>query len=94
MTWLRGVVPTDSAGIAEFDSVVPGWYAGRAVHVHVKVSAVMPCLALECLIMLPGLTRRLVTPTPRSLTPVAVACLLRLAYVLMLAGLLHHAGLC
>ena len=37
LTFLRGVVPTDASGIAEFDSVVPGWYQGRTPHIHVKV---------------------------------------------------------
>lgn len=36
-TWLRGALPTDKNGIAEFTSVFPGSYTGRATHVHVKV---------------------------------------------------------
>lgn len=36
-TWLRGALPTDSNGVAEFTSVFPGYYTGRATHVHVKV---------------------------------------------------------
>jgi histidinol-phosphatase len=28
---------TDSRGAAEFSTVFPGWYAGRAVHIHTKV---------------------------------------------------------
>ncbi len=28
---------TDSKGIATFDTIYPGWYDGRATHVHVKV---------------------------------------------------------
>ncbi|WP_243788768.1 intradiol ring-cleavage dioxygenase [Saccharopolyspora gloriosae] len=35
-TWLRGVQLTDAAGVASFRSIVPGWYTGRAVHIHVK----------------------------------------------------------
>jgi protocatechuate 3,4-dioxygenase beta subunit len=30
---------TDSGGTAEFRTVFPGWYSGRAVHIHVKVAA-------------------------------------------------------
>jgi protocatechuate 3,4-dioxygenase beta subunit len=28
---------TDSEGIADFRTIYPGWYTGRAVHIHVKV---------------------------------------------------------
>ncbi|KAL7270524.1 hypothetical protein RUND412_006765 [Rhizina undulata] len=34
-TFLRGLQPTDSDGIAQFTTIFPGWYAGRAVHIHV-----------------------------------------------------------
>jgi protocatechuate 3,4-dioxygenase beta subunit len=36
-TFLRGVQVTDADGSAEFRTIYPGWYTGRAVHVHVKV---------------------------------------------------------
>jgi protocatechuate 3,4-dioxygenase beta subunit len=35
--FMRGVQKTDRAGLARFQSVYPGWYQGRAVHIHVKV---------------------------------------------------------
>ena len=35
--YLRGVQVTDAAGRAAFTTIYPGWYAGRAVHVHFKV---------------------------------------------------------
>jgi protocatechuate 3,4-dioxygenase beta subunit len=35
--FMRGVQKTDSTGLARFISVYPGWYQGRAVHIHVKV---------------------------------------------------------
>ena len=38
-TYLRGIQRTDAHGLARFDTVYPGWYAGRAVHIHVKVHA-------------------------------------------------------
>ncbi len=28
---------TDSNGIAVFDTIYPGWYSGRATHIHLKV---------------------------------------------------------
>jgi protocatechuate 3,4-dioxygenase beta subunit len=36
-SFMRGVQKTDSAGLARFLSVYPGWYQGRAVHIHVIV---------------------------------------------------------
>jgi protocatechuate 3,4-dioxygenase beta subunit len=36
-TFMRGVQPTDAHGLARFTTVYPGWYTGRAVHIHVKV---------------------------------------------------------
>src|SRR5579872_3669705 len=36
-TFMRGIQMTDSQGVALFDTVYPGWYQGRAVHIHVKV---------------------------------------------------------
>jgi protocatechuate 3,4-dioxygenase beta subunit len=38
-TFCRGVQMTDANGTAEFRTVFPGWYTGRAVHIHIKVSA-------------------------------------------------------
>jgi protocatechuate 3,4-dioxygenase beta subunit len=34
---MRGIQKSDAAGLAQFESVYPGWYQGRAVHIHVKV---------------------------------------------------------
>jgi protocatechuate 3,4-dioxygenase beta subunit len=36
-TFLRGIQRTDRNGVAVFDTIYPGWYQGRAVHIHVKV---------------------------------------------------------
>ncbi|MGI8406465.1 MAG: intradiol ring-cleavage dioxygenase [Thermomicrobiales bacterium] len=36
-TFLRGVVLTGSDGLAEFKTIYPGWYAGRDIHIHMKV---------------------------------------------------------
>lgn len=35
--YFRGVQRTDSAGRVDFNSCFPGWYPGRAVHIHVEV---------------------------------------------------------
>ncbi len=36
-TWLRGYQVTDSAGLAAFTTIYPGWYNGRTIHIHVRV---------------------------------------------------------
>ena len=37
-TFLRGVQMTGADGVADFTTIFPGWYTGRAVHVHLKVA--------------------------------------------------------
>ncbi len=36
-TFMRGIQLTNSSGAAVFDTVYPGWYMGRATHIHFKV---------------------------------------------------------
>jgi protocatechuate 3,4-dioxygenase beta subunit len=36
-TFMRGIQKTSANGLATFQTVYPGWYTGRAVHIHVKV---------------------------------------------------------
>ena len=36
-TFLRGTQTAAADGIVEFATIVPGWYPGRAVHVHLRV---------------------------------------------------------
>jgi protocatechuate 3,4-dioxygenase beta subunit len=35
--FLRGYQTTDAAGTAKFTTIYPGWYQGRAVHIHFKI---------------------------------------------------------
>ncbi|MBX3111975.1 MAG: hypothetical protein KF857_08195 [Fimbriimonadaceae bacterium] len=35
--WLRGHQVTDDKGLTRFRTIVPGWYPGRAPHIHFKV---------------------------------------------------------
>lgn len=35
--FFRGVQTTDAAGVVSFDTCFPGWYRGRAVHIHFQV---------------------------------------------------------
>jgi protocatechuate 3,4-dioxygenase beta subunit len=36
-TFLRGIQTTDASGRVTFTTVFPGWYSGRATHIHVEV---------------------------------------------------------
>jgi len=36
-TFLRGLQATDPNGLATFRTVYPGWYQGRATHIHVEI---------------------------------------------------------
>lgn len=36
-TFLRGYQVTDSNGVVTFTTIYPGWYSGRAVHIHFKI---------------------------------------------------------
>ncbi|KAK1827333.1 Intradiol ring-cleavage dioxygenase [Podospora conica] len=38
-TYLRGIQPTSSDGVALFETLFPGHYTGRATHIHVMVHA-------------------------------------------------------
>lgn len=35
--FLRGTQVTDANGVAQFDTIYPGWYPGRTTHIHFKV---------------------------------------------------------
>lgn len=35
--FLRGYQLTDADGVAQFTTIYPGWYEGRAVHIHFKI---------------------------------------------------------
>lgn len=39
-TWLRGYQVTDENGKVTFKTIYPGWYRGRAVHIHFKIRTV------------------------------------------------------
>jgi protocatechuate 3,4-dioxygenase beta subunit len=36
-TWLRGYQLTDANGQVTFTTIYPGWYSGRATHIHIEV---------------------------------------------------------
>lgn len=35
--WFRGVQTTDAKGRVDFDTCFPGWYGGRALHIHFTI---------------------------------------------------------
>ena len=41
-SWLRGYQLTDAQGTAAFTTIYPGWYPGRATHIHFKIRADTP----------------------------------------------------
>ena len=45
--YLRGFQRTDSTGNAAFTTIFPGWYQGRAVHIHFKIRATINGAARE-----------------------------------------------
>src|SRR5206468_1713148 len=38
-TFLRGLQTTDTNGVVTFRTIYPGWYQGRATHIHLQVFA-------------------------------------------------------
>jgi protocatechuate 3,4-dioxygenase beta subunit len=36
-TFLRGLQATNASGVATFRTIYPGWYQGRATHIHVDI---------------------------------------------------------
>ncbi|EUC54366.1 protocatechuate 3,4-dioxygenase beta subunit, putative [Rhizoctonia solani AG-3 Rhs1AP] len=37
-TWLRGAYPTNDHGLVEFKTKYPGYYTGRAIHIHTIIT--------------------------------------------------------
>jgi protocatechuate 3,4-dioxygenase beta subunit len=37
VNFLRGNLVTNETGVVEFSTIYPGWYSGRAIHIHFKV---------------------------------------------------------
>ena len=36
-SWLRGYQLTDSYGMVQFTTIIPGWYQGRTTHIHLRL---------------------------------------------------------
>jgi protocatechuate 3,4-dioxygenase beta subunit len=68
-TFMRGIQKTDARGIATFSTVYPGWYQGRAVHIHVKVHVRGNVVHTGQLFFSDTLTDRVYRNTPYSKRP-------------------------
>jgi protocatechuate 3,4-dioxygenase beta subunit len=65
-TFLRGIQRTDNKGVAVFTTIYPGWYPGRAVHIHVKVHVGGSVVHTGQLFFPDALTREVYKATPYS----------------------------
>jgi protocatechuate 3,4-dioxygenase beta subunit len=45
--FLRGYQLTDANGAAQFTTIYPGWYQGRAVHIHFKIRTALTANAFD-----------------------------------------------
>lgn len=36
-SWLRGYQISDSYGMVQFTTIIPGWYSGRTTHIHLRL---------------------------------------------------------
>jgi protocatechuate 3,4-dioxygenase beta subunit len=68
-TFMRGIQPTDAKGVARFVTVYPGWYQGRAVHIHVKVHLGGNVVHTGQLFFSDALTDAVYTKAPYSTRP-------------------------
>ncbi len=66
LTFLRGTQMTDANGLAEFQTIYPGWYRGRAVHIHMKVHVGGSVVHTGQLFFDDGLTDRVYEKAPYS----------------------------
>jgi protocatechuate 3,4-dioxygenase beta subunit len=63
-TFLRGIQKTNTRGVAAFTTIYPGWYRGRAVHIHVKVHVGGSVVHTGQLFFADGLTRAVYKAAP------------------------------
>jgi protocatechuate 3,4-dioxygenase beta subunit len=60
----RGVLRTDVDGIVEFDTIYPGFYAGRAIHIHFKVHIGNKCYLTNQAYLPEDLNERILARAP------------------------------
>jgi protocatechuate 3,4-dioxygenase beta subunit len=55
-TFLRGIQTSDASGRVNFTTVFPGWYQGRATHIHVEVKVNGRAVKVTQIAFDPGIT--------------------------------------
>lgn len=65
-TFLRGIQKADAKGVATFKTIYPGWYEGRTVHIHVRVSLGGNVVHTGQLYFPDGVTDKVYTRSPYS----------------------------
>ncbi|CAE6509387.1 unnamed protein product [Rhizoctonia solani] len=59
MTWLRGAYPTNDNGLVEFKTKYPGYYTGRAIHIHTIITTNWTYLTNGTVVSKSGNTRHI-----------------------------------
>ncbi|CAE6488155.1 unnamed protein product [Rhizoctonia solani] len=59
LTWLRGAYPTNDNGMVEFKTKYPGYYSGRAIHIHTIVTTNWTYLTNGTVVSKSGNTRHI-----------------------------------
>lgn len=62
--FMRGVQTTDANGVVAFDTCFPGWYRGRAIHIHVQVTQGGTTYRVSQLFFPEDITRAIFTSHP------------------------------
>jgi protocatechuate 3,4-dioxygenase beta subunit len=62
--WFRGVQQTNKNGVVHFDTCFPGWYPGRAIHIHVQVKVGATTFAVSQLFFDEALTSEIFSTHP------------------------------
>lgn len=66
LVFLRGTQLTGGSGVATFTTIYPGWYRGRAVHIHMKVHRGGPVVHTGQLFFDDALTDKVYAASPYS----------------------------
>ncbi|KAH7332657.1 Intradiol ring-cleavage dioxygenase, partial [Rhizoctonia solani] len=59
LSWLRGAYPTNEKGLVEFKTKYPGYYTGRAIHIHTIITTNWTYLTNGTVVSKSGNTRHI-----------------------------------